>query len=249
MKRNLLLKRDKGTSIPAYQVFANRIEDMIVGGDFKPGERLPTEIEFCERFGVNRSTVREGIRLLEQSGIVKRAGGKRLHACLPHFQDLGTRIGRALMLHRVTFRELWEASIAIETMTVAMAASRIRPFHLSALSKNIADMEMMISNPAEVVRLDIEFHNIIADITENRVIILAREPMSVLFYPSVGYLLESLKQSSRRLLDAHKKIFEYLETHQIENAQIWMRKHIVDFKRGYEIAGLDMNTPLRPWVS
>lgn len=50
MKRNLVLKRDKDTTVPTYQVFANHIEDMIVCGDFKPGERLPTEVEFCGTF-------------------------------------------------------------------------------------------------------------------------------------------------------------------------------------------------------
>lgn len=233
---------------PAYQIVAERIEAMIVGGEWRPGAQIPTETELSRQFGVNRSTVREGIRLLEQSGIVKRAGAKRLHACLPHFQELGSRIGRALVLHKVTFRELWEVTIALEPMTVDFATDRIGVIHLDALARNIADTEMAISDPREVVKLDIAFHNIIAEATGNRVLLLAREPMSLLFYPSVGYLLESLRQAARRLLEAHKRIFSHIEQRQRTEASRWMHKHIVDFKRGYEVAGLDMDRPFRAWV-
>lgn len=232
---------------PAYQKIAERIETMIVAGDIRPGQKLPTETEMSSQFGVNRSTVREAIRLLEQSGIVKRAGAKRLHACLPHFQELGSRMGRALVLHKVSFRELWEVTIALEPMTVGYAVERLRPSHLDALARNLADMEMALGDAKEVVKLDIDFHNLIAEATENRVLILAREPMSLLFYPSVGYLLESLRQAAGRLLDAHKRIFDHLERRERDEASSWMHKHIVDFKRGYELAGLDMDRPFRPW--
>jgi DNA-binding transcriptional MocR family regulator len=58
---------------------------------------LPPEITLAEQLGVNRSTVREGIRLLEESGLVTRLGGKRLRVRLPHPLDSAPHVQRALV--------------------------------------------------------------------------------------------------------------------------------------------------------
>ena len=55
---------------PAYRVVFDTIEKLVMTGKLKPGDILPTETELAERFDINRSTLREGIRLLEQNGLV-----------------------------------------------------------------------------------------------------------------------------------------------------------------------------------
>src|SRR4051794_5572763 len=52
-------------AMPAYQQVAEAIEQQILAGRVRPGDPLGTEAELVKQFGVNRSTVREGIRLLE----------------------------------------------------------------------------------------------------------------------------------------------------------------------------------------
>jgi GntR family transcriptional regulator, transcriptional repressor for pyruvate dehydrogenase complex len=56
----------------AYQVVSRELRRMILRRDLKTGEQLPTEAQLAEHFGVNRSTVREGIRQLENEGFVRR---------------------------------------------------------------------------------------------------------------------------------------------------------------------------------
>lgn len=51
---------------PTYRRLYDAIETEIVRGRLKPGSKLPTEMSLSEQFGVNRSTVREAIRLLYQ---------------------------------------------------------------------------------------------------------------------------------------------------------------------------------------
>ena len=99
---------------PAYQKVADAIEREIVNGRIKPGEPIGTEQELVQQFGVNRSTVREGIRVLEEGGLIQRDSSRRLYACLPRYNKLATRLSRALVLHEVTFRELFEASMMLE---------------------------------------------------------------------------------------------------------------------------------------
>lgn len=51
---------------PAYQKVADAIEREIVNGRIKPGDPIGTEHDLVRQFGVNRSTIREGIRVLEE---------------------------------------------------------------------------------------------------------------------------------------------------------------------------------------
>jgi GntR family transcriptional repressor for pyruvate dehydrogenase complex len=68
---------------PAYQKVADAIEREIVNGRIKPGDPIGTEHDLVRQFGVNRSTIREGIRVLEEGGLISRDSSRRLHACLP----------------------------------------------------------------------------------------------------------------------------------------------------------------------
>ena len=118
---------------PAYQKVADAIEREIINGRIKPGEPIGTEQQLVAQFGVNRSTVREGIRVLEEGGLIRRDSSRRLQACLPRYNKLATRLSRALILHEVTFRELFEASMTLEVASVEGAVER-------ATEENIAEL-------------------------------------------------------------------------------------------------------------
>src|SRR5580698_1753995 len=107
----------------AYQVVSRELRRSIVSGDLKPGNQLPSEAELAEQFGVNRSTVREGIRQLENDGFVRREGRKRLCVSVPTSSDLAPRASRALVMHQVTFKELWEVARVLEPACAALCAA------------------------------------------------------------------------------------------------------------------------------
>jgi DNA-binding FadR family transcriptional regulator len=88
----------------AYRLVYEMIEREILEGRMRVGDPLPAELQLAEQLGVNRSTVREGIRLLENSGLVARDGGKLPRISTPHYLDLASSASRALVLHSVTFR-------------------------------------------------------------------------------------------------------------------------------------------------
>lgn len=230
-------------SPPAYRMVYDAIEELIMNGRLKSGDLLPTETELATHFGINRSTLREGIRLLEQGGLVRRQSAKRLHVAVPHMRELASRTSRALRLHQVTFRELWEASLATEPVACSYAAERITPEEVEALEANLAAMENAHDDVALSVRLDVEFHDLIAQATRNRALILAREPISLLFMPAGLAILPRL-HTEKRVVDAHRHIVNALRDHHKDIAQTWMRKHIEDFRRGFMKTGLDMDQPL-----
>lgn len=227
---------------PAYRQVADAIEQMITAGRLQPGEWLPTETDLSGQFGVNRSTIREGIRVLEHAGLVRR-DGKRLRVAVPHYMDLASRASRALVMHQVTFQELWEVSVEVESMSAGFAASRIGDEGLAALQANIDEMRARIDDPDSVVALDIEFHDLLAEASGNRALALAREPISLLFHPAGTTILPRLR-TQRRILDAHVRILDLLKARNVAGVREWMERHMHDFRRGYERTGVSMSAPL-----
>ena len=60
---------------PLYATVLARIRGLITNGDFKPGERLPSEAELARMLNVSRNTLREALRLAVREGLVRQKHG------------------------------------------------------------------------------------------------------------------------------------------------------------------------------
>jgi GntR family transcriptional repressor for pyruvate dehydrogenase complex len=236
---------------PAYKQVSSEIERSIVSGQLQPGMPLPTEQSLAERFGVHRSTVREAIRQIEQEGLVQRREGRRLFVTLPGLYDLAPRAARMLLLQQTTFEELWQVAVTLEPLAAQLAATQATRDDLDELAHNTERTAALQAqagdSPAhnqQLVELDIEFHALVGRATHNRALMLAREPISLLYNPTLLQIHDRLPQSRARNLAAHRAIVQALEQHDAATAAEWTRKHMVDFRRGFEMTGLDMQAPI-----
>ena len=228
----------------AYQMVAEAIEREIMAGRLRPGDEIGTEAELVRQFGVNRSTVREGIRLLEQAGLVQREAGRKLYVCLPHYRKLSDRMSRALVLHQVTFRELFEAAVILELGVIESAVDEATEDDLAALEANQAMAEAALDDPVRLAGLDTEFHALLAKASRNRVLELAREPAALLFFPTSELICRRVPQGAGRMVAAHRRLIDAVAARDREEARLWMRRHVVDWKRGFERAGRDIDEPV-----
>jgi DNA-binding FadR family transcriptional regulator len=232
---------------PAYKAVSGAMERRIVSGELRPGTPLPTEQQLATQFGVNRSTVREAIRQLEQEGLVERHGGKRLYVVLPGLFDLAPRAARALVLHHVTFQELWEVAMVVEPEASRLAAQRADASDLGEIEANVEAMAATVGDapqPGRHSELDAAFHALVARASRNRSLMLAREPFSLLYPPVLTRLQLLLPQSARRNLLAHRQIVAALRARDAGAAEDWTRKHLVDFRRGFLQARLPIDAPI-----
>jgi GntR family transcriptional regulator, transcriptional repressor for pyruvate dehydrogenase complex len=232
------------SATPAYRLVAEAIEHRILSGSIRPGEPIGTEAELVKQFGVNRSTVREGIRLLERDGLVRRESNRRLSAALPHYERLATRSTRALILSEVTFRELYEAAMALQMATIEGAAERATPAQIDAMEDNIDRTARVLDDPAAVAALDAEFHTLIGQASANRALQLAREPSDLLVFPTTELVLRKVAIGSARLLEAHRRMLDAIRSRDKEEARLWACRHINDWRKGFELAGNDLDQPI-----
>ena len=229
---------------PAYRRVAEAVERDIVAGRLKAGQPLGTEASLVAQFGVNRSTVREGIRLLEHSGLVRRDSSRRLWVERPRTERLVSSMRRALVLHEVSFRELYEAAMALQLATIEAAVEHAGAADLQALEDNIALTERNLHDAARLARLDGEFHALIGRASHNRVLELAREPSELLVVASAELVLRKLPEAPGRMLHAHRMYVDAIRRRDRDAARLWARRHLDDWQRGFERAGNDLDRPI-----
>jgi len=226
---------------PAYRKVAAAIGARILSRALCEGERLPSETELARQFGVNRSTVREALRELESRGLVqRRPGSKLMSVSRPQHQSVAQGVSHALLLHDVTVRNVWEALTIIEP-PIAQAAARARTAQdltritaaTAAFAAGQQDAEQAVRGTAEVFRC-------IGRATHNPVLGLAQEPLLQLLEPSLRVMIDKVPQARARIATAHRRLLEAFEARAEDSAYAWMARHIRDFRKGYEIAGIDL---------
>jgi GntR family transcriptional regulator, transcriptional repressor for pyruvate dehydrogenase complex len=90
------------------------------------------------------------------------------------------------------------------------------------------------------VRRTAEVFRCIGQATHNPVLGLAQEPLLQLLEPSLRVMIDKVPQARARIATAHRHLVEALAAQQEEDACRWMGRHIRDFRRGYEIAGIEL---------
>ncbi len=228
--------------VPVYTKVYQAIEADILSGTLEEGAALPTESELCEQFGVTRSSVREGIRALEQAGYVKRGGHKRLLITRPQAGDVAEATSKGLARGGVTFREVWQALSAMYPSAGALAARGLTPTSTEDLERIHAALQSRPSDAYEEIVSDaVDFFQAIANGLGNRVLLTMLQSLNMLIEASLRQVIENTPRAQTRILDAQRHILTAIKTGNEIDAAKWMSKHIDDLKRGYDVASIDLD--------
>jgi DNA-binding FadR family transcriptional regulator len=226
---------------PAYRKVADALLARIADQSLTPGERLPAETELARQFGVNRSTVREALRELESHGLVQRhRGSRRMMICVPGHDVVAGGVSRALSLHNVTVAHVWEGLVVLEPPIAAAAARRRSNADLLALQGSAEGFRDAGAGTGASVHGAAELFRCMAAAAHNPVLALAQEPLLQLLEPSLRVMIDRVPQGRARIISAHRHLIDAVQARDAETAESWMRKHVRDFRRGYELSGISM---------
>lgn len=149
---------------------AQKIKMMIIQREMKPGDRLPTENELAQLFGVSRSTLREAMKFLRAENVVAIRQGSGT------FVSAGTGIGEdPLGLHftdqKNLLQNLFETRMLIEPQIAALAVQKATTQDIHNLERLIRQMDDIKVNSKETAEMDVQFHTAVAECTHNDVLI------------------------------------------------------------------------------
>lgn len=230
---------------PAYTRVSAAIENRILARILRDGDVLPGEVDLAQQFRVHRSTVREALRQLEHAGLVTRPpGAKRLVVSRPHIDKVASGMRQAYVLHEVSFVDVWEAMIVIEPEVAALAAVRRTAADIEALVLVSAAFQATVQGETKAVQYAVEFFELLGACAGNQVLMMAKHPLAQVLAPSLAKMIDRVPQARSRIAEAQKKIIDALRDRDAGEARKWMAKHVRDFKRGYEVAGISPDTPV-----
>jgi GntR family transcriptional repressor for pyruvate dehydrogenase complex len=229
---------------PAYRKVASTLLERIIDGSLKMGERLPAEMDLARQLGVHRSTIREALRELESKGLLRREPGSRLMMISRPDQGLVARgVSHALTLHDATVAEVWETLTIIEPPVAEQAAKRR---DAAAAVKTLAAVVDAAESPdtALAAAQAAEFFRVMANVAGNRVLMLSQESLLQLLDSSLRRVIDAVPQARSRIANAQRRILAAIEQRDADGARSWCEKHIRDYRRGFEIADIDLQLPI-----
>ena len=157
----------------ASQAIVDQIKALIRDGSLTPGDQLPSERDLCQRFGVSRVTVREGLRVLEAGGLITIRVGARGGAFVtsPTSDQVGSGLADLLNLSPITSQEVTEARRIFELGIMPLVVERATDEDVAALRELVDRHEEAFKGGRYTMEMSAEFHSAVADCTHNNAVI------------------------------------------------------------------------------
>lgn len=208
-----------------------QILDAFHSAGLKPGEWLGTEAELAERFSVSRVTIRDAVGALAARGLIDvrvgARGGLRIATSDP--DRLLDAFSIQLRLMGLTRDELFEAMLAIEPVTAALAAERASAAQIADLRELVAQSRAAFDDPAQFAQLAVGFHQALADASGNRAL---RASLAALRSTQLEHLgPPTTRPIAERVARLHDSILRAIAAHDPELARDRMLDHL-DAVRG-----------------
>jgi GntR family transcriptional regulator, transcriptional repressor for pyruvate dehydrogenase complex len=211
----------------ASQAIVDQIRALLRDGRLAPGDRLPSERELCQQFGVSRVTVREALRILETGGLITIKVGARGGAFVtsPTSDQVGAGLADLMTLSPMTAVEVTEARLVFELGIVPLVVQRATDTDITSLRAMMDEHISLHRKGHYTEELSADFHIAVAQTTHNAAI-------SMLVRSFHGPLLMSLREAksvaatSRAGCNEHVAFIDAVEARDAAKAQEIMRTHL-----------------------
>ncbi len=217
----------------ASQDIVQQIKESIFAGKLAPGDRLPSEKELAEQFGLSRITVRDALRVLESQGLIgiKVGAGGGAFVANPSSKPLSNMLSDMLRLQGGTTKELVEARHVIETSIVTLAAQRATAEDLEAMRRAIAAARAArTAGDPRFTPHSVDFHMALAKAAKNQVLLVTVNSLQTFFHETLDRLLPDDRMAQRAIED-HQKLLNAIAAHDVEQANRVMREHLNYFEK------------------
>ncbi len=219
---------------------SDKVADMmlktILSERLNVGDRLPSERELGEQFGVSRTVVREAVRALAAKGVIEVRTGSGLRVAAVNAAAVSESM--SLFLHGVglDFEKVHEVRSLLEVHLAGLAAERASDEDIALLRVTHERMCAQLADVEAASRIDLEFHRVIARSTHNDLFLLLMD--------SIGSSLIDIRRENlsgtghaSATVAQHERVLEQIEAHDVEGARRAMAAHlegVAEFWREHE---------------
>jgi DNA-binding FadR family transcriptional regulator len=207
---------------------AEQLQAMMLNGQLKPGENLPSERTLMSTFGVGRSSVREALFSLQRMGLVVVRNGEPACVTKPSAKALVEEFSGAVahILSDVDgARELQQARALYETILVRYAAKHASEADIALLKKALDANRQAIGRPEDFARTDVAFHQILAEIPRNSIFTSLQTALST-WLAEQRFVSLKVPQAEQSAYEAHEQIYLAVAAHDPDLAESVMISHL-----------------------
>jgi GntR family transcriptional repressor for pyruvate dehydrogenase complex len=212
---------------PVSEQVVAQLLGMVRAGNLKPDDRLPSERELAQSFGVSRPTIREAVRALVVLGVLKTRHGGGIYVSSLRAEELLGPLQFFLSLEETAVDTLYDARQLIEGGIAARAARVARAEDVAQLRDLIERQKAAIGDPQAYRKLDIEFHKHIHALADNPFLSRAATSLNTLGLEFRTVASESRQVIAQSLLD-HAAIVAALAANDSTAAELAMRQHMLN---------------------
>ncbi len=219
----------KGARIEKVRVsdqIKNAMKQAILDGEYKPGDRLPTEEQIAADFNTSKVSAREALRELETEKLIEKRRGMYGGSFVkePDSEAMGQVMINYYQFGGITFEELAEFRKLLEPSLVELAVERRTDEDLEAIRENIEATEISLNQGKQNQPRAIEFHRLIGDACHNRLVSAVMEALVKVFEEVLSKIPMTL-EDARGDLEYNKLFYQYLQNGEKNKARETMIAH------------------------
>jgi GntR family transcriptional repressor for pyruvate dehydrogenase complex len=224
----------------AFEDVILQIQESVLQGKLKAGDKLPSERQLKEIFQVSRGTLREALRALEQKGLITIKTGVQGGAvvCSVDTSQVSESLDLLLRYQKVRLRDLAEFREAVEGIIAAKAAQKANKSEVKQLSFYLISIKNLLTakefNWDEIIKVDNQFHLFLARIAGNKVF----ESVLYTVYENIYRYFDRFLSKDRRSMKKNYRdlcnITQAIEKRNSNMAKVLVQDHVRRFNRMME---------------
>jgi len=198
----------------AFQLVEEQLEEVILSGKLKPGDKLPPEREMLADLATSRRSLREAMRVLEQKGLIETKVGVKggSFVKMPTTDSVTKSLALLIQLKKVPVSELAEFRLDIEGAIARRAAERADERDIENLKIIAENAEKILAGPdaefKDYKEIDREYHLALAAAARNQ---LYGAVLRIVHDNMANYFEKHLDYHRSRFSDHYKEMIEMLE--------------------------------------
>lgn len=206
------------------QVF-EQLKQMIADGEWKPGDRLPSETELASQFGISRVTVRQALQKLSALSLIETRLGEGSFVRKAEIEETLDQLIPTAYLSHDAIEHVFEFREIIETASARLAARRADADDIKELRKIQKRCEKAADEAGEAFsEADLAFHFKIGEITGNPMIIRTNQILQDTLRATMAEVIR--RMGCGPALEYHGKIIDAIEAHDEDTVAALMAAHI-----------------------
>lgn len=208
-----------------------QLTESIIRGDHKPGDRLPSEKELGHSFGVGRTAIREGLRVLENAGLVYVRPGAGGGAFV---KDMGSThllnsFETIIRVNRLHLDQIVESLLVFEKALWPLVFERITADDLIRLEDSLNQAKEAIEKGSTNPR-NLEFYVILAEASRNQLLAVMTNILVDVLRKYLRQLPISFERK-KKVLRGNQAILENIKARNYEQGLQMVEKHFSDLAR------------------